>query len=113
VNLAQRIILILALLVAFVMVLFPPWVYVYDPPARTRFVRSERPAGYHLLFGSHIPQDQSELNRIFGQSPGFQSGLQFFSIQLDGARLALQLVGLSVLAVIVFLVLSSRPSRKS
>lgn len=70
-NLAQRIVLIISFLVILGVSLFPPWTYVFSPPAdlRHRFVRTERPAGYHLLFNDHSPQDLSKLLVLFNLTP--------------------------------------------
>lgn len=101
-NPAQRVVVIFALLVALGMIMFPPWAFVFDPPAGGRLAKAERPAGYHLLFGSHVPQDQTELVRIFSQ-PSY-IGVQYFSVQIDGARLLMQFVGLAILTGIAYLV---------
>jgi hypothetical protein len=83
------------------MIIFPPWVIAFDPPTSiARLVRAERPAGYHLLFGNHIPEDPTEINRMFGQFWGFE----YYSVRLDSARLFIQFVGLLILTVILFLV---------
>lgn len=92
-NLTQRIVLILSFLVILGMALFPPWVYVFNPAAdlRDRFVRTERPAGYHFLFADHTPQDQSQLLATFNLTPKSEwewllMGLAAFSIRLDTTR---------------------------
>jgi LmbE family N-acetylglucosaminyl deacetylase len=70
-NLPQRIVLIVGFIAILAMALFPPWVYVYDPPEGPRRlgVKVERPAGYHLVFGEHVPQDQTQLIKIFNMMP--------------------------------------------
>ena len=96
-NLAQRIVLILGVLVILSMALFPPWVYVYNYPGFQIFnaEHSERPAGYHLIFGEHVPQDQTYLVALFdiNTTSTFRqavmperSRLQFFSLRIDIAR---------------------------
>jgi len=115
-NLAQRIVLILSFLVLLSMVLFPPWIYVFDPPAdlRHHLVKAERPAGYHLLFTDHSPQDQSQLLTVFNLrvAPWEQPYLTLlvFSVRLDAGRLAVQLVAVVLLTSILYLAL--QPSQK-
>jgi len=112
-NLAQRVVLILGFLVVLGLVLFPPWNYVFDPPAdlRHHLVRAERPAGYHLLFTDHSPQDQSRLLTIFNLTPEPWEQpyltLLVFSVQLDAGRLTVQLTAAVLLVAMLYLALHS------
>jgi hypothetical protein len=118
-NLAQRIVLIICFIVTLGMTLFPPWVYIFNPPAdlRHRFVRVERPAGYHLLFNDHSPQDLSQLLVLFNLTPdatqvdGYERSmmtLSVFSVQLDKNRLAVQIGAVLLLTAILCLAFRSR-----
>jgi hypothetical protein len=118
-NLAQRIVLIICFIVILGMTLFPPWVYIFNPPAdlRHRFVRVERPAGYHLLFNDHSPQDLSQLLVLFNLTPdatrvdGYERSmmtLSVFSVQLDKNRLAVQIGAALLLTAILCLAFQSR-----
>lgn len=87
---------------------FPPWLLIYDPPKSEDFTKTIRPAGYHSLFAPPVPEDKTELERIFGlpapgAAPYDASRLYFFSIAIDKDRLMIQLGG--VLAIAVLLVL--------
>lgn len=106
-NLSQRIVLVLAFLVILVMALFPPWVYVSDSPQLLR--RAERPAGYHLIFGQHAPEDIGQLATLFSLEPN-QDGtsLRYFSIRLDGTLLLVQITATMLLTSILYLALRRR-----
>ena len=120
-NPGQRVVLILSFLVVLGMALFPPWIYVYDPPQsalRQEFVRAERPAGYHLIFGVHIPEDQTALMKLFNLRPqyGYEwefFGLQFFSVRMDGTRLAIQITAALVLTATLYLALRTNLGRRT
>lgn len=99
--------------------LFPPWIYVFNPPEdlHHRFVRTERPAGYHLLFNDHSPQDLSQLLVLFNltqeatHADAWEQSmitLAVFSVQLDKNRLTLQIGALLILTAILCLALRSR-----
>ena|SRR2546425_10532127 len=122
-NLAQRIVLILGVLAVIGIALFPPWVFVYSYPGCCNGVinaeRSERPAGYHLIFGQHVPQDQTYLVTLFDidtRAPlrsakvmPERTRLQFFSLRIDIARLAVQITAAVLLMAILFLAVRSSP----
>ena len=77
-NLPQRIVLAGAAIIIAGMILFPPWLFIYDPPkGYLYFHKTIRPAGYHLLFAPHVAEDQTELERIFGLPP--DQRLNYFS----------------------------------
>jgi hypothetical protein len=109
-NLPQRIVLVLAFLVILVMALFPPWVYVLN--ASEAHIHAERPAGYHLLFGQHVPTDQSQLLTLFGIPPTEYewAPLSFFSLRIDGTRLFIQLAATILLTSILYLALRRKLS---
>jgi len=110
-NMAQRIVLISGFLVILGMVLFPPWIYVFSPSAylRDRFVRTERSAGYHLLFTDHSPRDLSELTALFSLPSDRFLDLALFSIRLDTGRLQIQIAATLILTAILYFAL--RPSK--
>ncbi len=119
-NLPQRIVLIFAFVIVLGMALFPPWFFVFDPPAilSHNLVRAERPAGYHLLFTDHSPQDQAQLLPLFNLTPHPWEqpilSLQAFSIRLDTNRLAVQIGAAVLLAAILYLALGKarRPNHR-
>ena len=114
----QRLVLIFGLLLMAAMAVFPPWLYVHNRPAIPgrqidrggRIIggepaqHSERPAGYHLLVGTHIPQDQSELARLFGLEVN-NTALEYFSLRIDVQRLIIQMVAALVLVGGLYLIL--------
>lgn len=111
-NFAQRIVPILAFLAILGMTPFPPWVYIYNPPARFQAaVKTERPAGYHLFFGGDLPKSQTELVNIFNlnidSATEWSVGLQFFSSRIDATRLTIQILVTLLLTAILYLVLRS------
>lgn len=110
--------LILSFLIVLGMVLFPPWIYVFDPPAdlRHNLVKAERPAGYHLLFTDHAPQDQRQLLTIFSLTPEPWEQpyltLLVFSVRLDAGRLTVQLGAVVLMTIILYLALRSSYSKQ-
>lgn len=117
-RLGQRIVLITSFLIILGMTLFPPWIYVFDPPAdlRHRFVRTERPAGYHLLFNDHSPQDLDQLLILFNLTPdetqadGYERSmmnLSVFSTQIDKNRIIVQVGAVLLLTAILYLAFRS------
>lgn len=103
-NLAQRIVLILSSLLLFAVILFPPWTFVYRLPELGEI---ERPAGYHLIFGQHTPQDRTALKQLF--SLAYQAELDFFSMRIDQTRLIFEIIGILLLmAILYFLLRTSR-----
>lgn len=119
-NLAQRIVLAVGFLTILGMALFPPWTYVYDYPGFGTLLRaehSERPAGYHLIFGQHVPQDQTYLVALFnintnapetGPRVPERTRLQFFSLRVDGIRVTVQLSAAALLTTILYFATRSR-----
>lgn len=106
-NSAQRIILAVAMILLVCMLIFPPWIFVYQP-SRDSFGpfshKATRAAGYHLLFSSHTPQDQTQLTALFGlPSSNRWASLSHFSIIIDRDRLYLQLGGLATITVLLLL----------
>lgn len=97
-------ILILAGLAIGAMALFPPWLYSYrafgpDYTPQTY----ERPAGYHLVIGDHIPSDQTAMDRLFGQ----QVHLPSVSTRIDRGRLVVQIAGALIVGLLLALALHS------
>jgi hypothetical protein len=101
VHLAQRLIFIIGGLVIAIMALFPPWIFVYKYP---ELPAMERPAGYHSLFGQHVPQDPTALAQLFGSHPV----LAFVSLRIDATRLSVQIVAAIVLTAVLYSALRPR-----
>ena len=105
-NLAQRIILIIAALGIAAMMIFPPWVFVYDVP---REKRVERFAGYHLISAQHDPQDLAQLTYLFSLNPTDDDiRLRYFAIHVDGMRLFVQVSLTLVPTLLIVFILKSR-----
>lgn len=102
-NLPQRIVLTIGFLVLLVVVLFPPWVFIYKHP---NLAALERPAGYHFILGQHAPQDRTELARLFDMSY-YDADLAFMNIRIDQTRLTFEIVGLLLLMSMLYLLLRS------
>ncbi len=102
-NLAQRIVLLLGFLLLLVIVLFPPWTYIYRFP---NLPEAERPAGYHLIFGQHAPQDRTALAQLFATDYKYTQ-LVFFNLRIDQSRLTFEVVGIVSLTAILYLLLRS------
>jgi hypothetical protein len=80
-NSKQRTILIIGFAFIVGMMLFPPWIFVFDMPATSSGAgdfypsksighqHSERAAGYHFLFGQHVPSDEAGLAKLFNRQP--------------------------------------------
>lgn len=111
-NLAQRIVLAAGVIIIAGMVLFPPWLFVFDPPnfAAEAFHKTTRPAGYHLLFSPHVAEDSTELARIFNLPPKWYAlhDPSHFSVILDKDRLMLQLGGVLAVTVLLAFLFKSR-----
>jgi hypothetical protein len=121
-NLPQRIVLLLAFVIVLVTALFPHWTYVLSDEGR--HLNAERPAGYHLIFGEHVPPDESRLWELFGlrrgpytvkgqseQFPDYitiDARLSSFSMRIDGTRLTIQLAATILLTSILYLALRVR-----
>lgn len=110
-NIWQRILLFVAGLALGVMFLYPPWLFVLEVPSQSGRVvvetghrYEERPAGYNLVFGQHMPEDITELNRIFSTK---ETSLQYFRLRLDKNRLAVQVAGVLLLVALFWLALRS------
>lgn len=114
-NRTQRIVLMAGFLVVLVAVLFPPWVFVYDFPggyyyrAAVPSERAERPAGYHWLFGQHIPTDQTYLTWLFNLKADNveRNRLGFFALRVDSTRLGFEIGAAILLIGILYLALRS------
>jgi hypothetical protein len=125
-NSPQRIVLIASFLIILGMALFPPWVYVFTPTGDLKdiLVRTERPAGYHLLFSNHQPTDETALLALFnmgrerrdlwyqpwGGASYFLVRLDAFSVRLDTSRLLIQIGVALLLTAILYLALRSGKS---
>jgi hypothetical protein len=109
-NPQQRIVLTIGGLIIGLMTLFPPWIFSfsYFGPPMYQPELQERPAGYHLVFGSHVPTDQTELERLFGVEP---IPLSRVTTRIDRGRLATQIVGGLFVTILLCLALSSRSAK--
>lgn len=87
------------------MALFPPWLFVYRYP---EIPPIERPAGYHSLFGQHVPQDQQQVARLFGATTGGPI-IRFISLRIDITRLAVQILATILLTSLLYL--ATRPRK--
>jgi hypothetical protein len=103
-------VLALGVLIIAGMVLFPPWLLVYEPPhfAASDFNKTERPAGYHLLFSPHVVEDPTELAHVFNLPPGLARRLDDFSVVIDKDRLTVQLGGVLAITVLLAVMLGSK-----
>jgi hypothetical protein len=93
-NHSQRIILLIAFVLVLGMVLFPPWIRVYNYPtdlAETMNVspHMEQWAGYHVIF--------------IGSSSG-----PYSILRIDSTRLSVQLLGALLLTGLLYASLSGR-----
>ena len=117
-NTKQRAVVIAAFVLILGMVLFPPWLFVLDVPAHRESSNgqfggssshgrelAERPAGYHLLFGQHIPADEPELTRLFSTDVS----LRYVSMRIDRTRLEIQTGAVLLLTAILYFILRKRP----
>ena len=117
-NLAQRIVLIISFLAILGMTLFPPWIYVFNPPVPLReagYVRSERTAGYHFMFADHSPLDETRLLAIFNLNPKSWErpfiSLHLFAVQLNSRQLGIQIAIAVLLTAILYFALRSTRTR--
>lgn len=125
-NLPQRVVLIFAFVVILGMTLFPPWTFVFTPTGDLKeiLVRTERPAGYHLLFSNPQPTDETALLALFnmgrerrdlwdqpyGGASYFLVRLDAFSVRLDTSRLVIQIGVTLLLTAILYLALRRKQS---
>lgn len=108
-NIWQRIILGCAAVALAVMIAYPPWFfdYRYDAPNYSRGgqnIQAQRFAGYYPLWEANTPSDQSLLASMFGV-PYQQAALHSFTIRIDTARLSIQIVGLILGTIVLFVML--------
>jgi len=110
-NVAQRIVLVVAIIVIAAMVTFPPWLFVYNPPKEYAeyFPKTVRPAGYHFVFSQHVAEDEAELARLF-QLPVVKDVAhpRYFSMTIDKDRLLIEVGGVAVITVLLTLLLKSQ-----
>lgn len=115
-NLSQRVVLIVAVLAIALMVVFPPWLFVYDFPGEDRTMYrhggripsyyTTRFAGYHLITSANTPSNIGYLVNVFSLEPS--TPLRFFSMRIDKDRLWIQLGGTLAIALILTALLKSR-----
>jgi len=94
------------------MLIFPPWIFLYEP-SKDSFGpfshKATRPAGYHLLFSSHAPQDQTQLSALFSLPNSSRwASPSNFSMFIDRDRLYLQLGGLATITVLLLLLMRNK-----
>lgn len=115
INLAQRLLLVVALVAVAVLVMFPPWLITYNPPRNFLYTqKATRNAGYHLIFAPPVVEDRGELSRMFGL-PNDNAEISvlspnYFSTAIDKDRLAIQLVGVLIIAALLVFLLKSKSS---
>jgi hypothetical protein len=102
VNNLQRITLGLSATIVIAMVLFPPWIYTFQPDFEYS-VRVERFAGYNPIWKSNAPTDVAPLLQLFSADPRYAHLVQF-SIRIDTVRLGIQIGGM-LLVVLLLLIL--------
>jgi len=106
-NRSQKIILITSAVIIAIMFLFPPWLFVFNPPKEGIYQPATRPAGYHLILSAHRPMDQVKLSEIFAL--GFPKvPLSVFTVMLDWRRLAVQVVGVLVVTILLTTALKAK-----
>ena len=108
-NLPQRVVFGLGTIVIAGMVLFPPWLFVYDPPEGYILHKTTRPAGYHSLFAQNRALDQTVLSEFF-DIPNVQqvASPRYFSMIIDRDRLGVQLGGILAITLLLTLLLKSK-----
>lgn len=92
------------------MVIFPPWVFVYDfqrPYREIKDVHMEHAAGYHPIWQTALAATPDELAALFGVAPR----VEFFSMRLDVLRLSIQIAAVGILAALVLVVQSELAKR--
>jgi hypothetical protein len=118
VTISQKIVLAAGAVAILLMVLFPPWYFVYDFPGVSRAAyRPAKPpyyatrfAGYHLITESNRPTDQTYLMQVFGLQPD-ETDLRYFSARIDKDRLWLQLAGAVAITVLLCVLFKGRKDR--
>jgi hypothetical protein len=108
---ANQSILGLGLLVVLLMLIFPPWIYVYHfqrPFREIKDVYMEQPAGYHAIWHSSPPSNTDELAQLFSLQPQLAQA-QYFSMRLDILRLSIQIAAVCVLVGLVLAVWRGSP----
>ena len=104
---AQRVVLFAGAFAIALVILFPPWNFVFTPPSGAAgWSRSERFAGYHLIFGSNEPQDVTALGEMFNWKA--RSVLNFTTVKLDSPRLFAQLAGILCVTALCFFAVRRR-----
>jgi hypothetical protein len=105
-NVPQRIALFIGAIVIFFMILYPPWLFVFDQP---RFIRISRPVGYHSILFDHSPSDAGALVQMFSIDAAWTSQiLMFTTMKIDSTRLIVQVGGTLIITGLVFLVCGRR-----
>lgn len=107
-NLPQRIVLVLGIIVVAGITLFPPWIYVRRVSAIGNFgeVYQERSGGYHAIWTS-APSDQAELARLFSiTEPEAVPGT--FAARIDQSRLGFELIGAVIIAALLCVIFKDK-----
>lgn len=114
-NIKQRKVLLVGLVLIIGMMLFPPWKYVYRHPGtrtssgRVVFpaVNAERSAGYRFIASPPEPGDPTKLGHMFGVEWPY-SQITYFTTKLDGARLMIQCLVVTAMSAGMILFLKKR-----
>jgi len=107
-NLSQRILLALAALALAVMTLYPPWIFVFQPPGSPRI---ERFAGYYPIWQSNAPTDLAALKDLFNVPANVNTPLMFFSIEVDKTRLGVQILAALLVTILLAVLLRASAVR--
>lgn len=106
-NRHQRIVLGIATCIMALIILFPPWLFVFNPPPEGIYRPATRPAGYHLLLSPHRAMDSAQLSQIFALGLP-KVPLSLFTVVIDKERLTIQTVGLLIIATLLIILLKDK-----
>lgn len=120
-NNRQQLVLTAGAIFTLVMLLFPPWLFVYDlPPESHRGIafggdragsdshgheHSERAAGYHFIASQNAPQDAKVLALLFSNE---DINPRYVSVKADVVRLTIQLTGMVLIVGLMLFLLRAR-----
>jgi hypothetical protein len=110
-NLLQRIVLIVSFICITITAVFPPWVYVHYAFNQTPV---ERAAGHYLLFDNRVPEDVTQLAKLFALNPvEFDTQLRFFAMRVDATRLSIEVSVTLLLTLMLFFILNTKPPKSA
>jgi len=100
-NFYQHIPLTMGALAIALSALFPPWKFVF----RDRDLRIERFAGYHPIWLSNAPTDQTALSKILSIDISY-GDLGLVSAEIDTTRLIIQIAAIIIVTLLISAVLT-------